>query len=116
MTRVVIESPLGAPTREQIEENKTYAKRAVWDSLKRGEAPYASHVFFDQPGLLDDLDPRERNLGLNAGLQWGSQAHLVAVYADKGISKGMTMGIDFYRHHGIPVEYRYIDRKSEDES
>lgn len=109
MIRVVIESPLNAPTREGIEENKAYAKRAFCDCVSRGEAPYASHLLFDQPGLLDDLVLRDRNLGINLGLEWGRLAHKVVVYADRGVSKGMQLGMDFYRHHGLPIEFRYLD-------
>lgn len=108
MMRVVIESPLSAPTREGIEENKVYARRAIRDSLSRGEAPYASHLLFDQPGILDDLLPDERRKGMEAGFAWGKEAQLVAVYADRGISRGMQAGIDIYRHNGIPVEFRHI--------
>jgi hypothetical protein len=111
MLRVVIESPLNALTREGIEENKSYAKRCVIDCLRRGESPYASHLFFDQPGILDDLKADDRKRGIQAGLMWGSQAHKVVVYMDRGISKGMQLGIDFYRHQGIPIEERWLDKK-----
>jgi hypothetical protein len=109
MIRVVVESPLNAPTREGIEDNKRYARRCVLDSLLRGEAPYASHLFFDQEGILDDRIPSQREMGMKAGFVWGREAQLVAVYTDRGISKGMTAGIDHYRHLGIPIEYRQID-------
>lgn len=108
MLLVVIESPLSAPTRELIEGNKAYAKRCVLDSLSKGEAPYASHLLFDQPGLLDDTYPDQRRTGMEAGFAWGRCAHLVAVYIDRGISKGMQQGIDKARHNGIPFEYRQI--------
>lgn len=109
--RVVIESPLNAPTREGIEKNKEYAKACMVDSLKKGEAPYASHLLFDQPGILDEMSSEERMLGMQAGFSWGSAAHLVAVYIDLGISNGMRAGIDHYRHLGIPVEMRSIVKK-----
>lgn len=109
MLRVVIESPLSAPTKEGIEENKVYARRCMLDSLYRGEAPYASHLLFDQQGLLDDRLRNDRLMGMQAGFAWGGEAQLVAVYIDKGISKGMQMGIDRYRHLGIPVEERRLD-------
>jgi hypothetical protein len=112
MVRVVIESPLNAPDRDGIEENKKYAKECMKDCLARDEAPYASHLLFDQPGLLDDLKPDERYLGIAAGLAWGEQAHKVVVYMDKGISPGMQQGIDYYRHRGIPIEYRYVNHRS----
>lgn len=113
MLRVIIESPLNAPSREEIEENKRYAKAAVLDSLRRGEAPYASHIFFDQAGLLDDLRPDERKLGMEAGFAWGAVADKVAVYIDKGISSGMASGIDLAASRGIPVEYRYLGQRGD---
>lgn len=109
MVRVVIESPLGAETREQIEENKVYARRALLDSLMRGEAPYASHLLYDQVGVLDDRLPSHRTMGMTAGFKWGEMAELVAIYADNGISPGMQIGINRYRHLGIPTEIRYIN-------
>lgn len=111
MNRVVIESPLNAPTREGIELNKDYARRCVMDSLSRGEAPYASHLFFDQPGLLDDLRADQRELGLTAGLAWGESADFIAVYVDNGISNGMKRGINRWRSLGKRIEYRAFDIK-----
>jgi hypothetical protein len=110
--RVVIESPLNAPTREGIDMNKEYAKACLRDSLKRGEAPYASHLLFDQPGILDELIEEERMQGMMAGFAWGKMADLIAVYIDRGISNGMRAGIDHYRHHGIPIEMRSIVKKA----
>jgi hypothetical protein len=108
MLRVVIESPLGAPTRELIERNKVYAKACVVDSLRRSEAPYASHLFFDQPGILDDLAPAEREVGIQAGFCWGKAADLVAVYVDNGLSNGMVRGIARARTAGQPIVYRTL--------
>lgn len=44
---VVVESPYAG----DVERNVAYAKRCVLDCLKRGEAPYASHLFFTQSGV-----------------------------------------------------------------
>lgn len=112
MKLVVIESPLNAPNRAEIEINKAYARRAMLDSLKRGEAPYASHLLFDQPGLLDDLNKKERNLGMRAGFAWGERADLIAVYADLGISDGMRRGIERALEHGQQVTYRYLEKRN----
>jgi hypothetical protein len=109
MIRVVVESPLGAPTREQIEDNKRFAVECCKDCLKRGEAPYASHLFYDRPGLLDDQIPDERELGITAGLLWGDAAEKTVVYMDRGISQGMTRGILRARDLGRPIEYRRLD-------
>jgi hypothetical protein len=108
MKLVVIESPLSAPTREERERNKQYAKRAMADSISKGEAPYASHLLFDQPGILNDQLTSERRLGMLAGFAWGAKADLVAVYADYGISKGMQEGIELAAKRGQEVEFRYL--------
>jgi hypothetical protein len=114
MKLVVIESPLSGIDREAIEKNKDYAKKAMLDSLRRGEAPYASHLLFDQPGLLDDLEPKERNLGMHAGFAWGKKAALVAVYTDLGISIGMRLGIERATLQGQKIEYRSLEPRNED--
>lgn len=108
MVRVVIESPLSAADHEGIKGNQLYAKRCMWDCIKREESPYASHLLFVQDELMDDLIPHERALGMKLGFEWGAMAHKVVVYIDRGITPGMQAGIDHYRHCGIPIEYRYI--------
>jgi hypothetical protein len=107
--RVVIESPLGAPTREGIEENKMYARMCMRDSLIKGEAPYASHLLYDHREILDDLKPDERELGLSAGLDWGNVAQITAVYVDRGISKGMIRGIASALTSGRKIDYRTLE-------
>lgn len=103
---VVIESPLAGDIKFNIE----YAKHCVLDSLERGEYPYASHLLFNQPGLLDDNIPEERLSGVEAGLAWSAKADLVAVYVDHGISDGMRKGIRQADNLGIPVELRRLQR------
>lgn len=109
MRLVVVESPLGAPTREGIEKNKEFARACVRDCLRRGEAPYASHLFYDQPGILNDLVTEEREQGINAGFAWGDRADATVVYTDRGISSGMQRGIDRATQLGRRVEYRRLD-------
>jgi hypothetical protein len=70
--------------------NMRYALACVRDSLARGEFPYASHVFFDRRGLLDDADPNERCSGMTAGLAWSVRATVFAFYVDRGFSSGMS--------------------------
>lgn len=101
---VIVESPYAG----DIEKNIAYARRAVRDSVLRGEAPIASHLLFTQPGILVDEVPIERQLGIEAGLAWLQVAHMSAVYCDLGISTGMGYGIAAAQAAGVPVEYRYI--------
>ena len=105
MIRVTIESPYAGG----VEANVAYAKRCVCDCLRRGESPYASHLFFTQPGLLDDLKPEERRLGIEAGLAWQRSSDVVAVYVDRGISEGMRQGIAAAAERGAHIEVRALD-------
>lgn len=105
---VLIESPLAAPTPEGFARHQRYARAAMRDSLYRGEAPFASHLLYAQPGLLDDSIFFEREMGIEAGLCWGSKAELTAVYTDLGISSGMKRGIARAEQEGRPIEYREL--------
>jgi len=103
---VVIESPWKAEsTTEQI-RNKTYALRCLKDSILRGEAPYASHLIYTQ--VLNEADDIERNLGMNIGFAWGSNATKTVVYQDYGITDGMNLGITRAIQEGRSVEVRSI--------
>jgi len=102
---VLIESPFAG----DVAKNKAYARAAMRDCLKRGDAPYASHLLYTQPGVLDDNDPAERTLGIEAGLAWGERAELTAVYTDLGISDGMKLGIARAETDGRPVEMRSLE-------
>lgn len=105
MIRVTIESPYAG----DVEANVAYAKRCVCDCLRRGESPYASHLFFTQSGLLDDLKPEERRLGIEAGLAWQRSSNVVAVYVDRGISEGMRQGIAAAAERGANIEVRSLE-------
>ena len=104
MKLVILESPYAG----DIENNVDYARRAVRDRLMRGEAPIASHLLYTQPGILDDLDKDERQLGIDAGLAWRAVASGTVVYTDRGITRGMQYGIDRMQEVGKAVEYRQI--------
>jgi hypothetical protein len=99
---VIIESPFAG----NRETNIRYAKRAMLDSLRRGEAPFASHLLY--PQVLEDSLPAERELGMLAGFKFYSFAALCAVYNDMGVSPGMLRGIDVAMKAGIKLEYRSI--------
>jgi hypothetical protein len=104
MRRVIIESPYAG----DITRNLQYACAAMRDCLYRGEAPIASHLLYTRSGILDDTIPRERALGIAAGLAWNTVCDAVVVYDDLGISPGMRHSIDLHLMDGILVEYRKI--------
>lgn len=110
MRRVIIESPYAAADAEGIERHVRYARAACADSLRRGEAPWASHLLYTQPGILRDERPRERALGIEAGLVWGEAADATLVYLDLGISRGMELGIRRAVREGRVVELRALGR------
>lgn len=104
MTRltVIIESPYAG----DIALNTAYARQCIKDSLDRGEAPFASHLLYTQ--VLDDSKTKERNLGIQVGLDFGRLCDMTVVYTDLGISSGMTIGIESAKSHGRPIEWRTI--------
>jgi|ERR1019366_3994791 hypothetical protein len=103
MRLVVIESPYAGDR----EKNVRYAKACMLDSLKRGEAPYASHLLYTQ--VLEDSVLEERLQGMYAGFAWGVKADLVAVYTDLGTSEGMKAGIERAINFGQIVVYRQLN-------
>ncbi len=102
MKRVIIESPYAG----DIDNNVSYARLCLKDSLMRGEAPIASHLLHTQ--VLDDTIKEEREMGIKAGLEWLRVAELMAVYVDLGISKGMKSAINEALIKGVQIEYRNI--------
>ena len=121
MKRVVIESPfLGTSIIPEIKLEETrrnikYARACVTDSLRRGEAPYASHLFFPQPGVLDDNIPEDRKRGIDAGLEITKDFDLTAVYEDLGISKGMKYGMERADKLERSIEHRLLGENWEKE-
>lgn len=111
MRLVILESPYRGRDKYETERNKAYARRAMHDCFRRGEAPFASHLLYTQPGVLRDDDPGERALGISAGLQWGAHAECTVVYVDLGISGGMSQGIHAAEEAGRTVEFRRIGQQ-----
>ena len=105
MRMVIVESPFAG----NVTRNTRYARAALKDCLGRSEAPFASHLLYTQPGVLDDKEPRERLLGIKAGLEIGQRADATVVYTDLGISRGMEMGIQAALESKRMIEYRSLD-------
>lgn len=100
---VIIESPFSG----DVVRNTEYARACLLDSLRRGEAPIASHLLHTQ--VLDDKRTDERELGIEAGLAWYRVAEKCVVYEDRGTSGGMITGIRRAKQFGVPVEYRRLE-------
>lgn len=107
MQRVVVESPYAG----DIERNVEYARACMHDCLMRGEAPYASHLLYTQPGVLDDNVADERQHGINAGFAWRDASDKTVVYIDLGVTKGMEYGIAHAKFTNHPIEERRLGGK-----
>ena len=100
-----VESPYDGPDDDTIRRNVLYARAACKHALGLGYAPYASHLFFTQPGILDDEVPAERELGMEAGKAViRASATTSLFYLDLGMSGGMRWGMEDARRHGRAVE------------
>ena len=109
ITPIFLESPYGSESDEGVLANERYARNCIHDCLVNfDEAPFASHLLYTQPGVLDDRDPSERNRGIKAGFAWRLLAARTVVYVDLGISTGMKLGIADSRRSGIPVVFRSL--------
>ena len=104
MKLVILESPYAG----DVEANVAYARACLLDSLRRGEAPIASHLLYTQ--VLDDTVPEERALGIAAGLAWRAVPGVLPVfYIDRGWSRGMLAARDTYDREGIIYELRRLE-------
>lgn len=100
--RVILESPLAG----EVDRNIVYARRALKDSLDRGEFPFASHLLY--PQVLDDTIVTDRAKGIAGQLAWIETAQAVVVYQDYGVSPGMKAGLKQAKKLGKFIAYRNI--------
>ena len=107
--RVIVESPYAGKTPAEREANIAYARAAMRDCLLRGESPFASHLLYTQPGVLDDDIPEERTHGITAGFAFRCVCAKTVVYKDRGISRGMEAGIRHAEQLGHVIEYRILE-------
>jgi hypothetical protein len=111
-TLVLVESPYAGKSKWwpiamwQRWRNRVYCRQCCRDCVSRGEAPFASHIFYTQ--FLDDNHPCERQWGIENGLAWGDKAERTVVYTDRGVSRGMDYGIKHARECGRQIEYRRL--------
>ena len=97
---VVLESPYAGAVRR----NTAYARKCLLYSLEHDEAPFAGHLLYTQ--VWNDLDPKERNAGIEADLCHIDVCDYLVVNVDYGTSSGMKRAIDYARSIGKPVMYR----------
>ena len=96
-----------SPYAGDINANKSYLALCVQDSLRRGEAPWASHGFY--PDHLNDDSESQRALGMACGRSWLNVAWKCAVYEDRGISPGMVKDMKAAAKMDVIIEYRKLN-------
>lgn len=109
---VLMESPFRGNNYSSVGLNVDYGRSCLHDCLLRREAPFASHLLYTLPRVLNDKISEERKLGMEAGWEIGKRADLSAVYVDlinvwdhfEGVAKGVVRAIQERR----PVEFRNL--------
>lgn len=87
-----------------LTRNVRYARAAYRYCLHQGVAPFASHLNYAQPGVLDDEDKEERWLGIRAGKAVERAAAEESwFFLDYGMSNGMEFGMEEAKKCGRPV-------------
>ena len=106
MNRVIIESPFRGKDDQDRAENVRYLNACLFDSVKRGEVPFASHGFFTY--FLNEDDEHERTLSIRLGFEFWSWAEKIVFYIDRGMSPGMEKALVHAFKMGKTVERRSV--------
>ena len=109
MKKVIVESPFSGDGDHLSQlRNVLYTRCCMKDCMTRQEAPYASHLLYTQPWVLDDNEPGERELGILAGFEWRNVADYTVFYIDLGWSKGMEYGLQHCKEARTHSEQRSL--------
>ena len=99
ITKVYVCSPYAAATKEEIEKNLEFARKACKYVISTNEdkppLPIAPHLLF--PQFMNDNIPEERGLALNFGLNLIVTCDEVWVFGNK-LSSGMAGEIKFAQY------------------
>ena len=87
-----------------IEKNIKDAQRYCLDAMKKGYVPVAPHLLY--PQFLDDSDPGQRNIGMQAGLELLTRCDELWIYGAE-VTPGMSREIAFAKGLGIGVRRMY---------
>jgi hypothetical protein len=100
--KVFICSPFGGK-QVNIDRAKEYCKFA----LAKEFAPYAPHILF--PSFLDDSSEKERNLGIQCGLEYLRECDEMWVFLveDEPISSGMKREITVASESNVLIYFMH---------
>jgi len=88
-----------SPYSGDVKRNKQYARELTARAIQDGYAPITPHLYITE--CLDDNDPEQRELGLNAGIALLSVCDIIIVGKRYGISDGMKTEIFKARRLGL---------------
>lgn len=103
---VILESPYAG----DVTLHLRYLRACMRDCLLQGEAPFASHGLYTQPGVLRDEVLDEREHGIAAGFVWRALARKTVFYTDLGWSRGMVRARDIVIRMGHDWEARRLPK------
>lgn len=103
MQSVYICSPYAAKDPETLERNISYAKQLTKYAAIKHYTPVTPHLYL--PLCLDDNNPEQRTIGLEASIHLLSMCDIVFLATDFGISKGMEKEYDVARELGKKIIY-----------
>ncbi len=95
MKKVYICSPLGGNVKENLEQVKRYTKYA----LMCGTAPVVPHFYAE---CLDDSIPKEREIGMTAGLSLLWFCDELWLFGDE-VTEGMTAELHFCKNLNVKI-------------
>ena len=95
---VFICSPFAGDIEGNIMRARRYGRFAVSEQV----VPIIPHLMY--PQLLDEHDPKERQLGIDMGLVLLSKCHEIWVFGDR-ISSGMAVEIKHAKRSGIIIRH-----------
>jgi hypothetical protein len=106
MITVCVESPfapaVGASSlANEFANNIAYARACLWYCLGEGCSPYASHLLLTQ--VYNDLDPKQRGAGIEAGWVMGDRCDERWFFVNLGIAKGMLATMDREKGRGKQI-------------
>ena len=93
---------VASPYAGDVEKNREYAKQACRFVAEQGCAFFAPHLLY--PEILNDNDPRERQMGLDMGKVVLARCHQLWAFGET-ISPGMKEEIAEAERLGLPVRY-----------
>jgi len=111
---ICVESPCGSSDKDIFESNRLYLKRCMRYVFDKRCKPIASHALYAFSGMLDDSNPKDRALGIKAGLELNSLADEAWFFTDYGMSPGMKKALDHWISVGKDVRILSIGRNDID--